>query len=116
MGMQLGDNLKVTLFGESHGKCVGALVEGVPAGTPLDTEILLRDLLRRKPGRKGLSQRSEPDDCEILSGVYEGKATGWPILMLTMNSDAKSRDYSFLPDHPRPVSYTHLTLPTIYSV
>ena len=102
MGMQLGDNLKVTLFGESHGKCVGALVEGVPAGTPLDTEILLRDLLRRKPGRKGLSQRSEPDDCEILSGVYEGKATGWPILMLTMNSDAKSRDYSFLPDHPRP--------------
>ena len=102
MGMQLGDNLKVTLFGESHGKCVGALVEGVPAGTPLDTEILLRDLLSRKPGRKGLSQRSEPDDCEILSGVYEGKATGWPILMLTMNSDAKSRDYSFLPDHPRP--------------
>ena len=46
MGMQLGDNLKVTLFGESHGKCVGALVEGVPAGTPLDTEILLRDLFR----------------------------------------------------------------------
>ena len=84
MGMQLGDNLKVTLFGESHGKCVGALVEGVPAGTPLDTEILLRDLLRRKPGRKGLSQRSEPDACDILSGVYEGKATGWPILMLSL--------------------------------
>ena len=52
MGMQLGDNLKVTLFGESHGKCVGALVEGVPAGTPLDTEILLRDLLK-KTWKKG---------------------------------------------------------------
>ena len=102
LGMELGENLKVTLFGESHGKCVGALVEGVPAGTPLDSAILLRDLQRRKPGRKGLSQRTEPDNCEIMSGVYEGKATGWPILMLTMNSDAKSRDYSFLPDHPRP--------------
>ena len=49
-----------------------------------------------------MSQRSEDDRCEIMSGVFDGKATGWPILMLTMNSDAKSKDYSFLPDHPRP--------------
>tara|TARA_B100001113_G_scaffold353586_1_gene358521 strand:+ start:3241 stop:4341 length:1101 start_codon:yes stop_codon:yes gene_type:complete len=102
MGMDFGNNLKVTLFGESHGKCVGALVEGMPPGTPINPDSLFTDLQRRKPGRKGLSQRSENDQCEIMSGVYEGKATGWPILMLTMNSDAKSKDYSFLPDHPRP--------------
>ncbi len=102
MGMEIGENLKVTIFGESHGKCVGALIEGMPPGTPIDSETLLQDLQKRKPGRKGMSQRSEDDQCEIMSGVYEGKATGWPILMLTMNSDAKSKDYSFLPDHPRP--------------
>ena len=65
MGMQLGDNLKVTLFGESHGKCVGALVEGVPAGTPLDTEILLRDLLRRN-----LEERASPRDPNRMTVRY----------------------------------------------
>ena len=102
MGMTLGDNLRVTLFGESHGACVGALVEGIPAGTEIDESELSNAILRRRPGRKKLSSRSESDDCEILSGVYEGKATGWPILLLTRNSDVRSSDYSFLPDHPRP--------------
>jgi chorismate synthase len=102
MGMALGDKLRITLFGESHGTCVGALVEGMPPGTPMDPESLSREIDRRKPGRKGLSSRKEVDECQILSGVYEGKATGWPILMLTMNSDVRSSDYSFLPDHPRP--------------
>ncbi len=102
MGMRLGDNLRVTLFGESHGLCVGALVEGMPAGTEIDETELSEAILRRRPGRKGLSTRSEGDDCEIMTGVYEGKATGWPILLLTRNSDTRSSDYSFLPDHPRP--------------
>ena len=102
MSMELGEELKVTLFGESHGKCVGALVEGIPAGTPIDAEALSIDLDLRKPGRRGLSARSEIDDCEILSGVHEGKATGWPLLMLAKNSDARPKDYEFLPDHPRP--------------
>ncbi|MFL2499044.1 MAG: chorismate synthase [Candidatus Thalassarchaeum sp.] len=102
MGMTLGDNLRVTLFGESHGACVGALVEGIPAGTPIDEDELNRAIISRRPGRKGMSTRSEQDECELLSGVYEGKATGWPILMLTHNSDAKPSDYSFLPDQPRP--------------
>ncbi|MDP6563145.1 MAG: chorismate synthase, partial [Candidatus Thalassarchaeum sp.] len=101
MGMTLGDRLRVTLFGESHGTCVGALVEGVPPGTLIDPVTLARNLASRKPGRKGLSTRSELDDCEILSGVYGGKATGWPILMMARNSDARSSDYEFLPDHPR---------------
>lgn len=100
--MRLGDSIRVTLFGESHGRCVGALVEGIPAGTEIDLDALREDIERRRPGRKGLSARSESDDCEILSGVHEGKATGWPILLLTWNSDARSNDYGFLPYQPRP--------------
>ncbi len=102
MGMTLGDRLRVTLFGESHGTCVGALVEGVPPGTLIDPATLASYLALRKPGRRGLTTRSELDDCDILSGIYEGKATGWPILMMARNSDARSSDYEFLPDHPRP--------------
>ncbi len=102
MGMRLGESVSVTLFGESHGRCVGALVEGIPAGTEIDIDALQADIERRRPGRKGLSARSESDACEILSGVHEGRATGWPILLLTWNSDARSKDYGFLPDQPRP--------------
>ena len=82
MGMSLGDRLRVTLFGESHGTCVGALIEGVPPGTQIDSETLARNLALRKPGRRSLSARTELDDCDILSGIYEGRATGWPILMM----------------------------------
>ena len=102
MGMSLGDSVRVTLFGESHGSAVGALLDGVPAGIPVDVEALIEDLERRRPGRRLLSARAEPDDCEILSGVYEGKTTGYPILLLVRNKDAKSKDYGFLPDQPRP--------------
>jgi len=102
MEMGLGDNLRITLFGESHGVAVGALVEGIPTGTPIDVETLMADLSRRKPGRRLLSARAETDEVEILSGVHQGFATGWPILLLARNQDAKSRDYKFLPDLPRP--------------
>lgn len=102
MGMSLGDNIRVTLFGESHGPSVGALLEGIPAGTNIDNHALVKELERRKPGRKGMSRRLESDECEILSGVYEGRATGWPILIIARNNDARSSDYGFLPDHPRP--------------
>jgi len=102
MGMTLGDRLRVTLFGESHGSCVGALIQGMPAGAPIDRESLAKDIASRRPGRRGLSMRKELDNCEILSGVHNGFATGWPILLLTRNLDVKSSDYSFLPDQPRP--------------
>jgi len=102
MGMNLGEKLRITLFGESHGECVGVLIEGMPPGTKIDNEKLANDIKRRRPGRKGLSTRKELDKCEILSGVHEGVATGWPILLLTRNSDVKSSDYSFLPNQPRP--------------
>ena len=100
--MSLGDSIRVTLFGESHGAAVGALLEGVPPGVTIDVATLVEDLQRRRPGRRLLSSRAEPDNCEILSGVYEGQTTGYPILLLVRNQDAKSRDYGFLPDHPRP--------------
>ena len=102
MGMSLGDSVRVTLFGESHGAAVGALLEGIPPGVPVDMQSLIEDLQRRRPGRRLLSARAEPDDCEILSGVYEGKTTGYPILLLVRNKDAKSKDYGFLPNQPRP--------------
>ena len=108
MGMSLGDSLRVTLFGESHGAAVGALLEGLPAGTPIDVDALVADLERRRPGRRLLSARAEPDECEILSGVFEGRATGHPILLLVHNRDVKSKDYPFLPDQPRP---GHVDLP-----
>ena len=76
MGMSLGDSVRVTLFGESHGTAVGALLEGIPPGIPVDMQSLIEDLQRRRPGRRLLSPRAEPDDCDILSGVYEGKTTG----------------------------------------
>ena len=102
MGMSLGENIRVTLFGESHGAAVGALLEGVPPGIEVNIERLIQDLESRRPGRRLLSARAEPDECEILSGVYNSKTTGYPILLLVRNKDAKSKDYGFLPDHPRP--------------
>ena len=92
MGMSLGDSVRVTLFGESHGAAVGALLEGVPPGVLIDVQTLIEDLERRRPGRRFLSSRTEPDHCEILSGVYEGQTTGYPILLLVLNLDAKPRD------------------------
>ena len=86
MGMGLGEKLRITLFGESHGKCVGVLIEGMPPGTKIDNEKLANDIKNRRPGRKGLSTRKELDECEILSGVHEGLATGWPIFCLLYTS------------------------------
>jgi len=108
--MRIGDRLRTTLFGESHGPAVGALVEGIPAGTPIDEEYLSAELERRRPGSGIASLRKESDQCEILSGVYEGKATGSPLLLLIRNDDARSSDYSFLPDMPRP---GHADLPAM---
>ena len=102
MGMAFGNKIRITLFGESHGQCVGALLEGLPPGTPIDYDSLIEEIEKRKPGRKGMSRRLESDECEIMSGVHEGVATGWPILLIAKNDDARSKDYGFLPDHPRP--------------
>ncbi len=108
MKMSLGENLIVTLFGESHGPAVGALIEGMPAGVELNHEQLISDMISRRPGSGLASKRKETDNVEFLSGIYEGKTTGMPILLLIRNNDARSKDYSFLPNQPRPGHVDHV--------
>ncbi len=102
MKMRLGETLSVTLFGESHGHLVGALLEGVPAGLQIDKERIEQRMLVRRPGGHFASKRKEDDAVELLSGVHEGFATGQPILIQVRNKDARESDYSFIPNHPRP--------------
>ena len=102
MQMKIGTEVSVHLFGESHGPLVGSLLSGMPPGIPIDFGILVKDMDKRKPGSPLASSRKETDECEILSGIYEGFTTGWPILIIIKNSDIRSKDYSFLPKIPRP--------------
>ena len=107
MRMSLGDNMVVTLFGESHGPAVGALIEGMPPNIELDADQLIADMIARRPGSGLASKRKETDEVEILSGVHSGKSTGMPILLLIKNRDVRSKDYSFLPYQPRPGHVDH---------
>ena len=99
-----GKIFKVTTFGESHGPAIGAVVDGMPAGIPIDKEVIQHDLDRRRPGSNaaGSTKRQESDSVEILSGVFEGKSTGTPIALLIRNSDQHSSDYSELKNLFRP--------------
>lgn len=97
----------VTLFGESHGPAVGALIEGIPPNIEIDPEQLIADMIARRPGSGLASKRKETDDVEIMSGVHSGKTTGMPILLLIRNQDVRSKDYSFLPYQPRPGHVDH---------
>ena len=106
----LGKLFKVTSFGESHGKAIGCIVDGCPAGLELSEADLQPDLDRRKPGQsRYTTQRKEPDEVEILSGVFEGKTTGTSIGMIIHNTDQKSKDYSNIIDTFRPghADYTY---------
>ena len=102
MHMHLGERIRLTLFGTSHGPRVGALLNGVPAGIGIDTEAIELAMASRRPGGRYASKRREPDIVEFRSGVHDGKTTGEEIEISIDNKDAKSRDYSFLPAHPRP--------------
>ena len=107
MRMSLGENMVVTLFGESHGPAVGALIEGMPPNIEVDADQLIADMIARRPGSGLASKRKETDEVEILSGVHSGKSTGMPILLLIKNRDVRSKDYSFLPYQPRPGHVDH---------
>lgn len=109
-GNTFGQLFTVTTFGESHGPALGAIVDGCPPGMPLTEADLQRDLDRRKPGTsKFTTQRKEPDEVRILSGVFEGKTTGTPIGLLIENTDQKSKDYANIADTFRPghADYTY---------
>ena len=95
--------LSLTIFGESHGPCVGGVITGLPAGFKLDFEKIDRDVLRRKPGRDEIStSRKESDSYEIVSGIKDGVLTGAPLCVIIKNSDTHSSDYSNLLNIPRP--------------
>ena len=96
-----GNKFKVTTWGESHGKALGAVIDGCPAGLPLCEEDIQKFLDRRKPGQsRYTTARKEGDLVEILSGVFEGKTTGTPISLMVRNTDQRSRDYGNIPIVP----------------
>ncbi len=89
-----GNLLRLTTFGESHGRALGAIIDGVPAGVELSADDLVPQLLRRRPGQSKITTaRDEKDAPEILSGVFEGKTLGTPICAVIWNKDQRSRDY-----------------------
>lgn len=98
-----GSLYRFTTFGESHGKALGVIIDGCPAGLELDMSFIQSELNRRRPGQSKLvTPRKEKDEFEILSGVFEGKTTGCPIMAIIYNSDVKSKDYSEIKDLFRP--------------
>ncbi len=110
-GNTFGKLFTVTTFGESHGLALGAIVDGCPPGLALTEADLQYDLDRRKPGTsRYTTQRREPDQVKILSGVFEGKTTGTPIGLLIENTDQRSKDYSNIKDQFRPAhaDYTYM--------
>ena len=102
-GNTFGNILRLTSFGESHGKAIGGVLDGFPAGIKIDIKKIQFQLDRRKPGQsKIVSPRKESDQLEILSGVYEGYSTGTPIGFLIWNTDQKAKDYDHLKNKFRP--------------
>ena len=98
-----GMKLRFSTFGESHGKALGCVLDGVPAGLEIDEDFIQSELDRRKPGKSEFeTARKEADKVEILSGVFEGKSTGTPIAMVIYNTNQKSKDYSNIKDIFRP--------------
>lgn len=97
-----GRLFRVSIFGESHGREVGVLIDGCPAGLPLTADDLLPDLERRQPRDLGTTPRREPDIPLIQSGVLNDQTTGAPLLIVFKNQDTRSRDYQDLQDTPRP--------------
>ncbi len=102
-GNSIGKEFMVTSFGESHGKCVGVIIDGCPAGAPLSEKDIQTELDRRIPPQpKIVSGRIEKDKVEILSGIFNGFATGAPIALLVANKEVDSSDYEAIKDLPRP--------------
>ncbi|MBL9013112.1 MAG: chorismate synthase [Myxococcales bacterium] len=116
MGNSFGTLFRVTTFGESHGPGLGVVVDGCPPRLPLDTAPIQRELDRRRPGQSRLvSQRKEPDQVAILSGVHDGLTLGTPIAMVIMNQDARSKDYEEVARAYRP-SHADFTYDAKYGI
>lgn len=97
-----GASLQLTLFGESHGEAIGAVIDGLSPGIEIDGEFISRQLARRRPAGDISTPRREPDAYRILSGVANGRSTGTPLCIIIENKDVKSQDYSLFSSVARP--------------
>lgn len=112
----IGTLYRLSSFGESHGRAIGGIIDGLPAGIPIDTEAVQQFLLRRRPGQSDITTaRCEQDRVEFLSGLFEGKSIGTPIGFIVRNSDAHSNDYDNLRNTFRP-SHADFTYTAKYGV
>ena len=103
MSSMLGEKIKLSVFGESHGEAIGCVIDGLPAGKALDMELIQKEMDKRAPGRdKSATARKEPDEPQILSGVLNGTTTGAPLAMIIKNTNTRSGDYGNLKYVPRP--------------
>ena len=110
MGNTFGKLFRITTFGESHGRAIGVIIDGCPAGLSFDQEFVQSELDRRRPGQSAIvTQRKESDTVQVQSGIFEGKTTGTPLMMFIPNADQRSRDYSHIADKFRPshADYTY---------
>lgn len=112
---RFGTHFCITTWGESHGKAIGVVIDGCPAGLAITESEINTALEERRPGRALTSERNESDQCEILSGVFEGKTTGTPISLIIYNRDAQSSDYSSVKNVLRP-GHAHFTYLEKYGV
>ena len=102
-GNTFGSIFKLTTFGESHGHAIGGVIDGCPAGIKINLDAIQKDLDRRKPGQSSIvTQRKEPDEVTLFSGIFEGKTTGTPIGFAIQNTNQKSKDYSHIKNTFRP--------------
>lgn len=97
-----GNNIAITLFGESHGKMIGAVLDGMPSGIPVDEDFIARQMSLRKSVGAISTARKETDEVKIVSGVFNGRTTGTPITFIIENQDTKSKDYGELAYKARP--------------
>ena len=103
MSSVIGDKIKLSIFGESHGEAIGCVIDGLPAGTKIDMNAVYKDMQRRAPGKdKTATPRLEKDIPHILSGMLDNVTTGAPLAMVIENTNTKSGDYSNLMTVPRP--------------
>ena len=103
MSSTIGKQLELAVFGESHGAAIGCVINGLPAGEPLDEEQILAQMARRAPGTdKTATTRRESDTPEIVSGILDGRTTGAPLAMIIRNGNQRSGDYANLARLPRP--------------
>ncbi len=107
-----GNKIKISIFGESHGEAIGVIIAGLKPGFEIDMKALRYEVDRRKPGSSNLvTQRNEDDEFKIMSGVFNGKITGAPLMIMIENKDASSKDYDKMRYLPRP---SHSDLPAFF--